>query len=65
MALAERHVTEGKAHVAAQMQLVATMRSRGFPTELAQSILGTMQDTLSVMINHRDMIRARREAISN
>ena len=54
--LAERHVEEGTTRVAAQERRIAHLRARGCSTDLAASLLTTMQITLAAMTDHRDRI---------
>jgi hypothetical protein len=55
--LAERHVRDGQRIVDRQTALVLRLQRRGFPTELAESLLANLVDSLGHMRRHEDAIR--------
>lgn len=44
--MVQRHVSEGRAHVERQRRIVAEMRDRGEPVELALTLLAQFEDLL-------------------
>ncbi|MFL5295830.1 MAG: hypothetical protein ACJ798_05550 [Phenylobacterium sp.] len=57
--LARRHMTEGKARVEAQQQLIGRLEEGGHSTVLAQQLLDSLVETLIQMRVHRDYLEAR------
>lgn len=58
LALAERHIAEGKRTIARQEQLVAELDRDGHDTAMAMALLREFQVSLAAHIEHRDRLRA-------
>jgi hypothetical protein len=56
--LAKRHLVDGGRRIDRQRLLIARLRARGQPTELAEQLLVSLQDTLAQMQVHRDYLKA-------
>ena len=56
--MAERHVREGEHHVASQREIVAHLREHGCSTELAERLLGNLEDLLAMHREHLTRIRS-------
>jgi hypothetical protein len=56
--MAQRHVREGRLHVAGQRELVAVLRVDGHPTLEAESLLKVFEQTLAAHIEHAARLRA-------
>lgn len=50
--MAQRHVAEGEARVMHQVALIAKLAQQGHDTVEAETLLGTMRDTLRLMYEH-------------
>lgn len=50
--VAQRHVAVGKSLIAEQKAIIERLRADGHPTEAAQRLLATLEQTLSVMYEH-------------
>jgi len=57
LALAERHVAEGRRHIEMQRNIVAGRERDGHDTALARRLLATLQDTQALHIGDRDRLR--------
>ena len=57
--MVQRHVREGEAHVQRQGEIVAEMRERGAPTDMAISLLEQFQDILRLHKAHLAKLKAR------
>ena len=53
---AERHVTEGEQRVANQKALIEQLAADGHDTTEANNLLGMLQETLTLMYQHRQQI---------
>ena len=58
LAEAERHVALGEKHIARQTDVVAYLKERGYPVQLAIDLLHTYQAAQANHLRHRDAIRA-------
>ena len=56
--MVQRHVSEGRAHVERQRRIVADMRDRGEPVELALTLLAQFEDLLRQHEAHLTRIAA-------
>jgi hypothetical protein len=56
LALAERHVTEGRAHVAKQRGLIEKLRGGGHDTAQAEALLVEFESALHLQIEQRDRL---------
>jgi hypothetical protein len=54
--IAIRHIEEGRARIRRHQELIASLANRGLPTELAMTILDSMQDVLRQMESHKQYI---------
>lgn len=50
--MARRHVREGRARVARQQEIVAELREGGYPTEIAKTLLVTLEATQRLHEEH-------------
>ena len=50
--MVQRHVREGEGHVARQRELVAELRERGDPAEMAVALLAEFEDLLGLHRAH-------------
>ena len=57
LAKAERHVTEGEAHVARQTKLVAKMEQEGYDTCEARASLALFKEMQELHVADRDRLR--------
>lgn len=55
--LVERHIAQGERHIVAQEELISRLRSRGLPTDKAESLLKQFHETLRDHYSHRDVMR--------
>ena len=58
LAMAERHVRLGEAHVEGQKARIAQLRCAGLNTALAEQLLATFETTLISHRGHLDLIRS-------
>jgi hypothetical protein len=59
LALAERHISEVKAHVARQREVIEYLKAAGHDFDLAVSMLDALETSLRVFEHHRDLILDR------
>lgn len=63
LTMARRHVAEAKVRIAAQRRLVTRLETAGRPSELAQQLLVSLEETMTQMQIHCDYLeRAHRGA---
>jgi len=62
--LAERHVSEGAAHVEQQRQLVERLAHEGHYTDRSEAILAQFEDLLAMHIADRDRLQKTLEEIT-
>jgi hemerythrin len=58
LAHAQRHITEGKRHIANQRDLIARLKEQGHDTRFAQNLLEQFELVLASHIADRDRIMA-------
>ena len=64
--LANRHITEGKHGIAEQKARIAGLeRRRGRDTTTSNELLEAFEETLELMMRHRDLILQKLSQISN
>jgi hypothetical protein len=51
--MAEGHILQGERHIALQHELINRLREHGLPTEAAEQLLVTFQDTMHSHWEHR------------
>ena len=56
--MVQRHVRQGEAHVARQHEIVAELRERGHPTDMAVVLLGEFEDLLRLHEAHLARLEA-------
>lgn len=54
--MVDEHIAQGERHVARQMELIAWLRSRGHPTDVAEDLLSGFQSALVQHREHRDRL---------
>ncbi len=59
--LARRHVAEADVRIARQRELLADMRARGWPTQLASELLASLMETALQMRAHYEFLRRQAE----
>ena len=64
LAMAERHIAEGEAHIARQEQILTSLRSGGHPTDDAETLLRLLNETQAEHCAHRDAIAQALEEAS-
>ena len=52
LAMVERHVREGKRHVARQHEIIEVLRRRGANTDTAETLLVTFETALAAHVAH-------------
>ena len=57
LALAERHVAQGRRHIAHQKQIIIDLNNAGHDTAVAQSLLIDFEDVLRMHIADRDRLK--------
>lgn len=57
LALAERHVAQGRRHVAHQKQIISDLENGGHDTAVARSLLLNFKDVLKMHIADRDRLK--------
>ncbi|TIQ36229.1 MAG: hypothetical protein E5X48_10565 [Mesorhizobium sp.] len=55
----ERHVREGRKHIARQYQIIAEFKSKGFPTDDAEEMLNTLVDLQRQHEEHLAYVRKK------
>ena len=55
--MVDDHIAQGERHVTRQEEIVALLRSRGHPTEVAEQLLAEFQSTLRQHREHRELMR--------
>lgn len=63
LALAARHVREGKSRISRQRELIRKLAQHGYDTTEAESLLGVMQQTLSLMEYHHRLLLSERNSL--
>jgi hypothetical protein len=56
LSMARRHIVEAELHIDAQRRLIAKLEEAGQPTELAEQLLTSLEDTLAQMRVHCDYL---------
>ena len=56
MEMVQRHVGQGNRHVSRQIEIIAGLRLRNHPTELAENMLLDFQATLRAHQDHLDRL---------
>jgi hemerythrin len=59
--MVDDHIALGERHVSRQIELIAWLRSKGYPTEMAEELLTEFESTLVQHRAHRDMTIAESE----
>lgn len=54
--MVDDHIAQGERHVTRQEELVAWLKSRGHPTEMAELLLAEFQATLAQHRAHRELM---------
>ena len=54
--MVEHHIAQGERHVVRQEELVAWLKLRGHPTEMAEQLLEEFRSTLVQHLHHRDVM---------
>ena len=54
--MVDDHIAQGERHVTRQEEIVAWLRSKGHPTEIAEQLLAEFQSTLLQHRAHRDLM---------
>ena len=57
--LAERHVSEAEQHLLSQEQVISRLRLSGESSELAEDVLRTFEESLTIKRRDRDLISAQ------
>ena len=63
--LANRHIAEGKHRIAEQKARIAGLERRGRDTTTSNELLEAFEETLELMMRHRDLILQKLSQISN
>ena len=63
--MVDDHIAQGERHVTRQEEIVAWLKSRGHPTEVAEQLLAEFQSTLLQHRAHRDLMRRSNQLSSN
>jgi hypothetical protein len=56
--MVEDHIAQGERHVARQREILAFLRSRGYPTDQAEWLLAEFEATLLQHREHRELMLA-------
>lgn len=56
--MARRHIAEGQMRIDRQRQLICEMELAGHPTDLAETLLRLLMETLEQMRRHRDYLES-------
>ena len=51
---AERHIADGREHIAKQMAIIANLERDAYDSKLAKEFLGILQKTLQMHEDHRE-----------
>ena len=54
--MVDDHIAQGERHVTRQEEIVAWLRSRGHPTDIAEELLAEFRSTLLQHRAHRDVM---------
>ena len=54
--MVDDHIAQGERHIIRQEELISRLRSRGLPTDEAESLLRRFRETLHEHREHRDRI---------
>ena len=54
--MVDDHIAQGERHVTRQLEIIAWLKSRGHPTEMAEQLLTEFQSTLLQHRAHRDVM---------
>lgn len=54
--MVDDHIAQGERHVTRQLEIIAWLRSRGHPTEMAEQLLAEFQSTLLQHRAHREVM---------
>jgi hypothetical protein len=54
--MVDDHIAQGERHVTRQLEIVAWLKSRGHPTEVAEQLLQAFVSTLAQHRAHRDLM---------
>ena len=54
--MVDDHIVQGERHLTRQEEIVAWLRSRGHPTEMAEQLLAEFHSTLLQHREHRDLM---------
>lgn len=57
LALAERHVAQGRKHLASQMQVIIDLENSGHDTAVARRLLVSFEDAQRMHIADRDRLK--------
>ena len=60
--MVDDHIAQGERHVTRQEELLAFLRSKGHPTEMAEELLAEFEATLLQHRAHRDLMLLERSA---
>lgn len=62
LAMADRHIAEGEAHIVEQEQRLTDLEMQGLPTKEAERLLTLLNETQVEHRNHREAIATALEA---
>jgi hypothetical protein len=65
LVLANRHIAEGQQRIAKQKARIAGLERMGRDTTTSNELLKTFEETLELMMRHRDLILQELSQISN
>jgi hypothetical protein len=65
LAQAERHISEAKAHIARQREIIEYLKSNGHDYDVAVSMLHALEASLHVFERHRQQILRIEDAVSH
>ena len=54
--MVDDHIAQGERHVTRQLEIIAWLKSRGHPAEMAEQLLAEFQSTLLQHRSHRDIM---------
>ena len=63
--MVDDHIAQGERHVTRQLELVAWLQSRGYPTEMAEQLLIEFQSTLEQHRSHRELMLRSNQVAGN
>lgn len=55
--MVDDHIAQGERHVSRQVEIIAWLKSRGHPTDMAEQLLAAFQTTLIQHREHRELMR--------